>query len=121
MYTEDSEIGGHPMNGSFSIIQLILSMLIFLVMFFGISFLLNMLLRMTWLMAFVYPLIVIFIVDEVSFFDYFTNPGESFGLLGEKLTSLQMVDVLILASGFAGTIIAGIVIKLLRKNGYRMF
>jgi len=109
------------MNGSFSIIQLILSMLIFIVMFFGISFLLNMLLRMTWLMAFVYPLVVIFIIDDVSFFDYFTNPGKSFSLLGDKIVSLQLVDILILASGFAGTIIAGIVMKLLRKNGYRMF
>ncbi|MBK3496178.1 YuiB family protein [Viridibacillus sp. YIM B01967] len=109
------------MASSFSIIQLVLSMLLFLVMFFGIGFLINMLLRSTWFMAFVYPIVVIFIVDDVSFLDYFFKPGTAFPALGDKLVSLQLVDILILASGLAGAIIAGLVMKGLRKNGYRMF
>lgn len=109
------------MTGGFSIIQLILSMLIFIVMFFGIGFLLNMLLRATWFMAFLYPIVVIFIVDNVSFLDYFFKAGTAFPALGHRLASLQLADILILASGLLGAIIAGIVMKILRKMGYQMF
>ena len=109
------------MDGNFSLVQLMLSVLIFLVMFFGIGFLLNMLLRMTWLMALVYPIVVILIIDEVDFFDYFASPAMAFQALGDKLVSLHIADILILSSGLLGAIIAGIVIKLLRKNGYQMF
>jgi len=109
------------MDGNFSLVQLMLSVLIFLVMFFGIGFLLNMLLRMTWLMALVYPIVVILIIDDVEFFDYFTSPALAFQSLGDKLMSLHMADILILSSGLVGAIIAGIVIKMLRKNGYQMF
>lgn len=109
------------MTGGFSIIQLILSMLIFLVMFFGIGFLLNMLLRSTWFMAILYPIVVIFIVDDVSFLDYFFKAGTAFPALGHKLVSLQVADILILASGLVGAIVAGIVMKILRKMGYQMF
>ncbi|MEK4246487.1 YuiB family protein [Psychrobacillus sp. FSL K6-2684] len=109
------------MNMNFTITQMILSVLIFLVMFFGIAFLLNMLLRMSWFVAILYPLIVVFIIDEVGFFDYFTNPGSSFSALGDKFVSLHMADIVILTSGFVGAIIAGIVIKMLRKSGYQMF
>ncbi|MEK4521246.1 YuiB family protein [Psychrobacillus sp. FSL W7-1457] len=109
------------MTMNFTITQMILSVLIFLVMFFGIAFLLNMLLRMSWFVAILYPLIVIFIIDEVGIFDYFTKPGSSFSALGEKLMSLHMADIVILSSGFVGAILAGIVIKMLRKSGYQMF
>ncbi|MET0786468.1 MAG: YuiB family protein [Paenisporosarcina sp.] len=109
------------MDGNFTLVTLMLSVLIFLVMFFGIGFLLNMLLRMTWLMAIVYPIVVILIVDEVDIFDYFTKPVVAFQALGDKLTSLHFADITILTSGLIGAIIAGIVIKLLRKNGYQMF
>ena len=109
------------MGGSISIVELIISILLFLVMFFGIGFLLNMLLRMTWLMAIVYPIIVVFIVDEVSFLDYIFKPGSAFPALLTKLQALQFADVAILSGGFAGAIIAGIVMIILRKNGYRMF
>jgi len=105
----------------FSIAQMILSVLIFFVMFFGIAFLINMLLRMTWFMAFLYPLIVVFIIDEVGFFDYFLKPGTAFSALGDKIVSLHIADIVILSSGLLGTIVAGIVIKQLRKNGYQMF
>ncbi len=100
---------------------LLISMLLFLVLFFGIGFLLNMLLRMTWIMAVIFPLVTIFIIDEVRFIDYFRNSGEAFSSLGEKFVSLASADILILSSGLAGAILSGIVMKLLRKNGYRMF
>ncbi|TWT24404.1 YuiB family protein [Planomicrobium sp. CPCC 101110] len=109
------------MNNSITIVQLIISMLLFLVMFFGIGFLLNMLLRMTWLMAIVYPIVVLLIIDDVSFFDYFTNSGESFSMLGNTLMSLTGSDIAVLLAGFAGAIISGIVMKILRKMGYQMF
>lgn len=109
------------MDTSFSIVQLIISMLLFFVMFFGIGFLLNMLLRMTWLMAIVYPIVVLLIIDDVGFFDYFSNPGESFAMLGNTLMSLTGADIAVLSAGFAGAITSGIVMKVLRKMGYQMF
>ncbi|WP_413378682.1 YuiB family protein [Alkalihalobacillus sp. 1P02AB] len=101
--------------------QLVISMILFLVLFFGIGFLLNMVLRSTWVMAVVYPIIVILIIDNVSFFDYFTSPGIAFPALGEQFLALKMVDVLVLSSGFVGAILSGIVIKMLRVRGYQMF
>ncbi|KPN89417.1 YuiB family protein [Lysinibacillus sp. ZYM-1] len=109
------------MDGPVSLVQLIISILLFFVMFFGIGFLLNMLLRMTWLMAIVYPIVVIFIVDEVSFLDYIFKPGSAFPALIDKLQALHLVDIAILSGGFAGSIVAGIVMIFLRKSGYRMF
>ncbi|SOC41174.1 YuiB family protein [Ureibacillus acetophenoni] len=109
------------MSGSVSIVQLIISIVLFFVMFFGIGFLLNMLLRMTWLMVIVYPIVVIFIIDEVSFLDYIFKAGTAFPALWDKILSLQVVDIAILVGGFAGAIVAGIVILFLRKSGYRMF
>ena len=106
---------------SISIVELIISFLLFLVMFFGISFLVNMLLRMTWLMSIVYPFIVIFIVDDVSFLDYIFKPSKAFTALWDKVISLQFADIFILFAGFLGTIIAGFVMIILRKKGYRMF
>ena len=99
----------------------IISMLLFFVLFFGIGFLLNMLLRMSWIMTIIYPLFTVFIVDKVRFIEYFTNSKAAFSELGEKLISLATADLLILSSGLAGAIVAGIVIKMLRKNGYQMF
>jgi hypothetical protein len=96
-------------------------MLLFFVMFFGIGFLLNMLLRMTWLMAIVYPIVVLLIIDDVGFFDYFTQPGESFSMLGNTLMNLTSVDIAVLTAGFAGAVTSGIVMKVLRKMGYQMF
>lgn len=109
------------MDGPVSLVQLIISVVLFFVMFFGIGFLLNMLLRMTWLMAVVYPIVVVFIVDDVSFLDYFFKPGSAFPALLDKLQALQIVDIAILSGGFVGAIVAGIVMIILRKNGYRMF
>ncbi|TXC91212.1 hypothetical protein FS935_09960 [Metabacillus litoralis] len=100
---------------------LLISMLLFLVLFFGIGFLLNMLLRMSWIMAIIYPLVCIFIIDDVRFIQYFQNPGESFAELGNKITSLALADLLILSFGLIGAILAGVTIKMLRKRGYQMF
>ncbi len=108
-------------QGSISLVHVILSVLIFIVIFFGIGFLMNMLLRMTWFMAIAYPIVVIFIIDEVKVYEYLTKPAYAFNLLGTKIMALQPVDIIILASGFVGTIIAGFVMKLLRKSGYQMF
>lgn len=110
-----------PPQGSISLVEIVLSVLIFIVIFFGIGFLLNMLLRMTWLMAIIYPIIVIFIIDEVRIYEYITKPAYAFGLLGTKLLALQVVDIVILSSGLVGAIIAGFVMKALRKAGYQMF
>lgn len=104
-----------------SIVVLIISILLFFVLFFGIGFILNMLLRMSWVMAIVYPIVAILIVDKVGFIEYFTNSKAAFVELGQKFSSLATADVLILLSGLAGAITAGITIKLLRKNGYQMF
>jgi hypothetical protein len=100
---------------------MLISMLLFFVLFFGIGFLLNMLLRMTWIMAIIYPIVVIFIVDDVRFIDYFRNAGESFSELGTKISHLAVADLVILGSGLAGAILSGVVMRILRTKGYRMF
>jgi hypothetical protein len=104
-----------------SIVVLIISILLFFVLFFGIGFILNMILRMSWVMAIIYPIVAIFIVDKVRFIEYFTNSKMAFQELAHKLSSLATADILILLSGLAGAISAGIAIKLLRKSGYQMF
>lgn len=104
-----------------NIIVLIISVLLFFVLFFGIGFLLNMLLRMSWIMAIIYPIIAVFIIDKVRFIEYFTKSRWAFSQLGHRFTSLGSADIIILLSGLAGAITAGIAIKLLRKNGYAMF
>ncbi|RLQ96519.1 YuiB family protein [Falsibacillus albus] len=100
---------------------LLISMLLFFVLFYGIGFLLNMLLRMTWIMAIAYPIVAILIIDDVPFIQYFRNSGDSFSQLGTKITSLAPADILILSSGLAGAIFAGITMRILRQKGYRMF
>jgi purine-cytosine permease-like protein len=100
---------------------LLISMLLFLVLFFGIGFLLNMLLRMSWIMAIVYPIVCIFIIDNVRFIEYFQSPSESFSALGNKVVSLALADILILSCGLIGAILSGVIIKMLRKRGYQMF
>ncbi|SEM61568.1 Putative membrane protein [Mesobacillus persicus] len=104
-----------------TVVELIISILLFFVLFFGIGFLLNMLLRMSWVMAIIYPIIVIFIVDDVRFIEYFRNSGQAFPELGNNLINLAPADMTILLSGLGGAIAAGFVIKLLRKKGYQMF
>ncbi|WP_404445001.1 YuiB family protein [Sutcliffiella horikoshii] len=102
---------------------LLISVVLFFVLFFGIGFLLNMLLRMSWIMAIIYPLVCVWIIaqDDVRLIDYFRQPGTAFSKLGTEVASLQVADITILVSGLAGAITSGIVIKMLRKNGYQMF
>ncbi|MCM3004421.1 YuiB family protein [Priestia koreensis] len=100
---------------------LLISILLFFVLFFGIGFLLNMLLRMSWIMAIIYPIVFICIVDNIKVIEYFRKPAQSFSQLGHKILSLQVADISILISGFLGAIAAGIVIRMLRASGYRMF
>ncbi|WP_164668263.1 YuiB family protein [Virgibacillus doumboii] len=102
-------------------IQLIVSIILFFVIFFGLAFILNMLLRRTWLMAFIYPFIILMIVDDISTLEYFNDPGGSFSTAFSKLIDITVVDISILTAGFIGTIVSGFVIKFLRKSGYQMF
>src|SRR5699024_4438051 len=108
-------------KGRTTLIQLIVSVLLYFVMFFGIAFILNMLLRKTWLMAIVYPFIVILIISEHSFLQFFTWPGAAFAYAWSKTLTLTIVDVIILSSVLVGTILSCVVIKMLRKSGYQMF
>ncbi|GGC81395.1 hypothetical protein GCM10007216_09920 [Thalassobacillus devorans] len=103
------------------IVQLVIGILLYFVLFFSIAFLLNMLLRSTWFMAFVYPVIIFLIVDDFSFGKYFTEPSWAFPRALSMIADLKLFDILILSGGFAGTIAAGIVIRMLRKSGYQMF
>ncbi|GAA0430922.1 MAG: YuiB family protein [Bacillota bacterium] len=102
-------------------IQLVVSIILYFVIFFGIAFILNMLLRRTWLMAFLYPFVVLIIVDNMSTMEYLKAPGSAFSEAFSRLMQITPVDIAILVAGFAGTIVSGIIIKLLRKSGYQMF
>lgn len=102
-------------------IQLVISLLLYFVMFFGIAFILNMLLRRTWLMAILYPFIISLVVSPAKMSDFFIEPSQAFSVTWERMTTLPIVDTIILISGFAGTIVSGIVVKILRKSGYQMF
>lgn len=104
-----------------NIVQLFISVLLYFVLFYGISFILNMILKMTWIMAYVYPVIVLWIIGRVSLFDYIASPGESFSILWENIIGISIYDIVILGSGFIGIILAGMTIRYLRKAGYQMF
>ncbi|WLR50440.1 YuiB family protein [Bacillus tianshenii] len=104
-----------------SLPQLLVSMLLFVVLFFGIGFLLNMLLRMTWVMAVIYPVVVILIVDNIRFIEYFQNTSTAFTTLRNNILALGTADILILASGIFGAVLSGVIIKMLRVRGYQMF
>lgn len=104
-----------------SIVVLIISMLLFFILFFGIGFILNMVLRMSWIAAVFYPIVALLFINEEKLSSYFLNGRESLLNLGKQLTRLAPADMMILVSGMAGAVAAGIAIKLLRKKGYRMF
>lgn len=101
--------------------QIMISILLFMILFFGIGFIANMLLQSTWVMAIVYPIIVILIIDKVSFWQYFTDFRAAMVSLGQQILGLQTVDAVILSSGFIGAIASGVVIRILRAKGYEMF
>ncbi|HLR09499.1 MAG TPA: YuiB family protein [Bacillota bacterium] len=102
-------------------IQGFVEIILFFVIFFGLAFILNMLLRRTWLMSFLYIFIMIMMIDGISTIEYFTNPKEAFTTAWKRLISIGWFDYIVFLSGFIGTIVSGIVIRYLRKSGYRMF
>lgn len=103
------------------IVQLIVGSLLFFVLFFGIAFIVNMLVRQTWVITLLYPIIIIIIVGDYSFFEYFTQPGSAFPAVIDIFTKMTLVEAVNLIFGFIGTIVAGIVMRALRKSGYQMF
>lgn len=102
-------------------IQTFLAVILFFVMFFGIAFILNMLLRRTWLMSFVYPIIVLLIVDKIDKIDYIKRPIYAISTAMSNLLSINIHEAIVLTAGFIGTIVSGFVIRYLRRSGYQMF
>lgn len=103
-------------------IQFAVAIVLYLVLFFGIGFLINMLIKTTWMPGvFLYPLVVIFIVSEPSFFQYFTQPIQSLLHLSQNFSALPFVDYIILTAGFIGALLSGLTIQILRSKGYQMF
>lgn len=100
---------------------LIISIFLFFILFFGIGFLLNMLFRSTWIMVILFPIVAVLIVNRLKLIEYFKQPVEALKQLGMNFISLQSADIIILSSGLFGGIVAGLVIKTLRKKGYQMF
>lgn len=80
-----------------------------------------MLIRKTWFMSVIYPFFVLFIVDKISVIKYVTNPIYAFKTAFSELMLITPVDIIILTSGFVGTILAGVTVKVLRRMGYQMF
>ncbi len=80
-----------------------------------------MLFRKTWVMAIVYPVIIIFIIDNIGIMEYFTAPSTSVQTAWGHLIRLTIVDGVILSSGLIGVLVSGIVIRTLRARGYQMF
>lgn len=72
-------------------------------------------------MAILYPFIILIVINDIKVFDYVKHPIDSFSTAFSYLGELQYQDVIILLSGLAGTIVSGIVIRLLRRSGYQMF
>src|SRR5699024_4685550 len=103
------------------VIQLILSVSLYFIILLGIAFILNLFLRRTWLVAILYPIIISIIVGDSRISEYFTTTYKAISATFHKMISLPVVDIVILSSGFAGTLVSGIVVRLLRKSGYRMF
>lgn len=104
-----------------SIPVLLISVLLFFVLFFGIGFLLNMLLRQTWIMAILYPIVCVLIIDKVRLIDYISDPASSFASLMKHISDLGQADIIILTTGLIGSILSGVTIKTLRQRGYQMF
>ena len=61
------------------------------------------------------------IVDKISTAMYFTDPATAFSKLITGLTHIHTADILMLGSGWIGAIVAGFVIRNLRRSGYSMF
>lgn len=104
-----------------NIVQVFISIILYFVLFYGISFILNMILKMTWIMAVVYPVIVVLIIDRIDTVEYIKSPNTAFKEAWSNIINVQIFDVIILLSGFIGIILAGLTIRYLRRLGYQMF
>lgn len=104
-----------------SIPLMVISIVLFFILFFGLGFILNMLFRKTWIMAVIYPIIALYIIGDLRWSEYVLNFSSSMSFLGERVQSLAIADAVILFSGFAGSIVSGLTIRILRVRGYRMF
>ncbi|HLS35206.1 MAG TPA: YuiB family protein [Bacillota bacterium] len=102
-------------------LQLVISSILYFVMFFGLAFILNMLLRRTWLMSIFYPIIMFLVIGGQNIFKYFTSPSDTFSAAIANIEKINYIDVIVIGAGFIGTIVSGIVIKILRRRGYQMF
>lgn len=109
------------MKGEIDLIQLVLSVILYFVIFFGISFILNMLLRRTWLMAILYPFIIVIVIHDIKVFEYVKHPITNFGDAFTLFFTSGYQNIIILSAGFVGTLVSGIVIRFLRRSGYQMF
>src|SRR5699024_8266255 len=103
------------------VIPLILSVILHFIIYIGIAFILYMLLRLTWLIVILYQLIIYIIVLDSRISVFFTTTYMVMSATFHKLISLLVVNIYILSSGFASTLVSGIVVRLLSKSGYRMF
>src|SRR5699024_1843682 len=103
------------------IVQLIVGSLLFFVLFFGIVFIFNMFVRQTWVITLLYPFFIIVVTSKYSFFGCFTQTGNTFLAIIDIFTSMMLVDAVNILFGFLGTIVAGIVMRALRRSGYQMF
>jgi Putative membrane protein len=99
----------------------IISIILFFLLFFGIGFVLNMLFRSSWIMVILFPMVAVFIVNQLQLIEYVRQPVASFQKLGNSFAALHSADLIILSSGLLGGVLAGVVMKQLRKKGYRMF
>lgn len=84
-----------------NIYQFIVSIPLFLVLAFGLGFIINMIIKSTWLPSYLYIVVVAFLVYRSG--------------------AMNTLDAVILLSGLAGVVLSGIVMRILRKKGYRMF
>ena len=104
-----------------SIPLMVISIVLFFILFFGLGFILNMLFRKTWIMAVIYPIIALYIIGDLRWSEYFLDFSPSISFLWERVRSLAVADAVILLSGFVGSIVSGLTIRILRVKGYRMF
>lgn len=84
-----------------NIYQFIVSLPLFLVLAFGLGFILNMIVKTTWMPIYIYIVVVAFLVYRSG--------------------TMNALDAVVLAFGLIGVVTSGIVIRLLRRKGFRMF
>src|SRR5699024_12002118 len=96
-------------------------MLLYFVIFFGVAFILNMLLRQTWLMAFLYPIFVVIMVDNQSTTEYFKAPKGAFNHALDRIVVLTPADITMLTDSFTVTIVLSFVIKFIRRIFYHIY